>query len=220
MLLAVRVLTVLMVASCVVALRTSAPPARGVAPATGGTLTAPFPAPSAGSQRRGLRYDGVAPRDREAIEQAIAGARPEARRLIAAVAGLTTVRVGPAGPGASGWTAASPDGYVLQLDLAQVSGPLGMRGVDRLVLHELGHVVDFALVDDALGAALDAEVPRGYGCADGVTGSCAPQRERFAETFAKWAMDDIGLNLEIGYRVPPPVVPLATWGAPLARLAG
>jgi hypothetical protein len=40
-----------------------------------------------------------------------------------------------------------------------------------------------------------------------------------AESFAKWALGDIGINLEIGYKVPPPSAPLDVWGAPLARLA-
>jgi hypothetical protein len=52
-----------------------------------------------------------------------------------------------------------------------------------------------------------------------VTGSCAPQQERFAESFAKWASGDIGVNLYAGYAVPPPG-DLEAWGAPLAALAG
>ena len=42
---------------------------------------------------------------------------------------------------------------------------------------------------------------------------------RVTESFAKWALGDIGVNLEIGYKVPPPSAPLDVWGAPLARLA-
>ena len=59
----------------------------------------------------------------------------------------------------------------------------------------------------------------GYGCDEGVSGACADEAERFAESFAKWALGDIGVNLEIGYKVPPPSAPLDVWGAPLARLA-
>ena len=39
--------------------------------------------------------------------------------------------------------------------------------------------------------------------------------ERFAESFAKWATGDIGVDLYLGYKVPPPD-DLAGWGAPLA----
>ena len=42
--------------------------------------------------------------------------------------------------------------------------------------------------------------------------------ERFAESFAKWASGDIGVDLYLGYKVPPPD-DLANWGAPLAALA-
>jgi hypothetical protein len=85
------------------------------------------------------------------------------------------------------------------------------------VLHELGHVVDFALVPDTLVERLNAQVPTRYGCADGVTGACANWREVFAESFAKWATGDIGVNLNLGYAIPPPA-DLEAWGAPLARL--
>jgi hypothetical protein len=84
--------------------------------------------------------------------------------------------------------------------------------------HELGHVVDHALLTDDVVAAMDSEIPTGYGCEEGVTGACANSEERFAETFAKWALGDIGVNLDIGYKVPPPSVALDVWGQPLARL--
>ena len=86
-------------------------------------------------------------------------------------------------------------------------------------MHELGHVIDGALVSDALIAHLDADIPAGLGCEDGRLGGCASRQERFAETFAKWALGDIGVNLDVGYKVPPPSVPLDTWGEPLAHLA-
>ena len=179
-----------------------------------------FAAPTAASRAQPLRFDAVAPTDQQAVLAAIGRARPEAQRLIAAVSGLTVVRVGPLVPGEAGLTSSSADGYAMQLDLAGVTASLGARGVDRLVLHEFGHVVDAALVPDALKASLDAGIPRGYGCDNGVSGSCAVREERFAESFAKWAMDDIGLNLSLGYKVPPPALPLAAWGAPLIGLAG
>lgn len=177
------------------------------------------PALTADVRARSFTWDGVAPGDRAAIQAAIARARPDAQRLIAATDGLVTLRVGGAGANAAGVTQTTASGYDVTLDLASVSRTLGQRGIERLVLHELGHVVDFQLVPPATDAVLDAGIPRGYGCEDGVGGSCAAPEERFAESFAKWALDDIGVNLSIGYKVPPPSAPLSTWGAPLSALA-
>ena len=47
----------------------------------------------------------------------------------------------------------------------------------------------------------------------------APRGERFAETFAKWAMgNDLGADLYIGYAVPPPSAGFDAWAAPLRSL--
>jgi hypothetical protein len=162
----------------------------------------------------------VAPADRRAFLAAIASARPEARRLIGLVDGLVVVRIGPTGvPGAIGLTEDGAAGYRVTVDLGLVVQRFGPRGVDRTVLHELGHVVDHALLTDDVSAALDAGIPAGWGCDNGISGACASPQERFAESFAKWALGDIGVSLDIGYRVPPPAAPLDVWGAPLARLA-
>ncbi|CAA9470541.1 MAG: hypothetical protein AVDCRST_MAG53-1250 [uncultured Solirubrobacteraceae bacterium] len=189
-------------------------------PAEGGVASAAFAAPTAGSRTQGVIFDGVSPGDRQAVLAAVAGAQPDARRLMNKVGGLVTVRVGPAGGGAAGSTQPTRRGYDVVLDLALVSRTLGRRGIERLVFHEFGHVVDFALVPDATLAALDAGIPRGYGCEQGRLGACADREERFAESFAKWAADDIGVNLSVGYKVPPPALSLATWAAPLTQLAG
>ena len=169
----------------------------------------------------GLRFDpSVAEGDRQAVLGAIAAARPDARRLIDIVDGLVVVRVGPIGGQAIGLTESdghSP-GYTVTLDLGLVSRRYGDRGIDRVVLHELGHVVDHALVPPALATQLDREIPSGIGCDQGTMGACADRDERFAETFAKWALGDIGVNLDIGYKVPPPDMGLDGWGAPLAQL--
>jgi hypothetical protein len=162
----------------------------------------------------------VAPADRGAFLAAVASARPEARRLIGMVDGLVAVRIGPTGvAGAIGLTEDGMSGYRVTVDLGLVVQRFGARGVDRTVLHELGHVVDHALLTDDVTAALDAGIPAGWGCENGISGACASRQERFAESFAKWALSDIGVSLDIGYRVPPPAAPLDVWGAPLARLA-
>lgn len=169
----------------------------------------------------GLRFaPDVHPLDQQVILATIARARPEARALIDRVDGAVTVRVAATGGSVAGVTSSRPGGYDVVLDLGAVSRALGERGIARLVLHELGHVVDFALVPDDLARELDEGVPRGYGCEAGASdGACAGRRERFAETFAKWATGDIGAALSIGYRIPPPNS-LEAWGEPLARLEG
>jgi hypothetical protein len=166
-----------------------------------------------------FRFDPSIPAgDQAAIRLAVAHARPEAQRLIARVDGRVRIRVGDPGQGAIGTTETTRDGWTVTVDLGAVWPRYGQRGVDRLVLHELGHVVDGALVDDATMGRLDAGIPRGWGCADGFRGACASVPERFAESFMKWATDDIGVDVWLGYEVPPPGPSLGAWGAPLARL--
>ena len=167
----------------------------------------------------GLRFDAsVAPADRQLVLREIALARPEARRLIGIVDGLVTVSAGDAtlgGPDAVGLTESSVKGFSVTLNLAAVWQGEGERGVQRLVLHELGHVVDGALVKPDLAARLDALIPPSYGCDPQQPEiGCAPRPERFAETFAKWCTGDIGFNLPIGYKVAPPAS-LDDWGAQL-----
>jgi hypothetical protein len=168
----------------------------------------------------GLRFSpDVAPADRQLVLRDVAGARPEARRLIDMVDGLVTISVGDTsadGPDTIGYTQPTTDGFAVRLNLAAVYQTEGERGTQRLILHELGHVVDAVLVKPDLAAKLDAPIPAGYGCdplAESRIG-CAPRAERFAETFSKWCTGDIGVNLPIGYKVAPPPS-LDDWGAQL-----
>jgi hypothetical protein len=130
-----------------------------------------------------------------------------------------TVEVGQTGEnGAVGLTRSAGNRFEVTLDLGRVWHEWGQRGASRLVLHELGHVVDFVLVPAALEQKLDAEIPAGYACDPGVpTGACAARQERFAETFAKWATGDIGVDIQLGYKVLPPAS-LEEWGRPLSGL--
>ena len=194
-----------------VALRPPAAPQAAQSPSGGPPLTA--------QQRTGtLSFSGVNSQDQQVIVDAIHSARPEAQRLIDMVDGAVTVSVMDAGASAAGWTQADQNGYQVNIDLAKVSSQLGPRGVQRTVLHEFGHVVDFALVPPDLKARLDAEIPQGYSPCE--AGQRSARAERFAETFSKWATGDIGASLDIGYRVPPPSVSLEEWGGPLAQLQG
>lgn len=205
----------LIVFALIVSARQPEQSAAGANPAGGPPLTA--------QQRAGsLTFQGVSPQDQQMILDAIGRARPEARRLIDIVDGSVTIGVGDTGPSAAGWTQPTADGYRVAFDLTRVNQELGQRGVTRTVLHELGHVVDFALVPPALKQQLDAEIPQGYSpCEAGQRdAACAAREERFAETFSKWATGDIGAQLNIGYRVPPPSVSLEEWGRPLAQLPG
>jgi hypothetical protein len=194
--------------------------ASGVLGAAGGPAAPAALGSDAPPEGGSLTFDpAVAAPDREAILAAVAGARPEARALIDRVAGRVRIVVGPTGRDAAGVAETSGDGrWLLTLDLAGVVPATGARGVERVVLHELGHVVDHTLVGPALAARLEAGIPRGWGCDQGVSGACADRTERFAESFAKWATGDIGVDLYIGYRVPPPGPSLDAWGAPLAAL--
>jgi hypothetical protein len=160
---------------------------------------------------------GVPAADRDAFLAAVSHARPEAQALIAVVDGLVDVHIGATDAGTVGVTQSVGDRYDVTVNLGIVSRRYGQRGIDRDVLHELGHVVDFALVPPETNSRLDAEIPRGYGCDSQNSGGCASVTERFAESFAKWATGDIGVDLYLGYKVPPPD-DLAGWGAPLAAL--
>jgi hypothetical protein len=175
----------------------------------------------ADARRAAFRFTaGTAPQDAQAFAAAVGRARPEARRLIGLVDGLTDVRVSPTGADALGITTAGGPRYDVVVDLGRVAQRYGARGIDRVVLHEMAHVIDHALVDDTLMATLQAGIPAGWGCEDGRAGACATPPERFAESFAKWATGDIGVDLYIGYKVPPPGPTLEAWGAPLAQLGG
>jgi hypothetical protein len=201
------------------------------APATANTLGAQYALDADGAQRSGSRLLAPAARDatfrfapevaaydRQAVLASVARARPEAQRLVALVDGLTTVRVGSPPSGAVGTATVGSDDPVVVLDLGLAMRIGGQPALDRLVLHELGHVVDHLIVPQELRRALDADISPGYACPEPGLNACAEPAERFAETFAKWATGDAGVNLRMGYAAPPPRRSLEAWGRPLARL--
>ena len=168
----------------------------------------------------GLRFDASVPeRDRAWILAAVARARPEARRLIDEIDGLVEVRTHSDRGDAIGWARSGQDGSVVSVDTKALNGD---RALDRnvVVLHELGHVIDYELVEDELVRQLDAVIPRTGTCASAteVTGACTAIEERFADTFAKWALRGSVSQVGAGYGVPTPVS-LEAWGAPLGLLA-
>jgi hypothetical protein len=175
-----------------------------------------------------LNLDAVAPPDRAWIQTAIASARPEAQRLIAEIDGLVTVRTDLNRPdtsylgapgGAIGLATFNGSAATVAFDVNRLNGD---RAIDRnvVVLHELGHVVDFLLVGDALTQQLDAGIPPSRECAEELDGAggCNAIPERFADTFAKWALRGRFSIAGSGYGIPTPPS-LEDWGAPLGRLA-
>src|SRR5688572_10206202 len=166
--------------------------------------------------------DSVPARDREWIEAAIAAARPEAQRLIAEVDGLVRYEVHRGVPLGVTRSQVTPQGarFTMSFDVASLDGD---RRQDRwvTVLHEYGHAIDHALVRQELNDALEAGIPRTGACGnqDGaLTGSCAEPAERFADTFAKWALRGGVSAVGAGYQVANPPS-LEGWGAPLGALA-
>jgi hypothetical protein len=158
---------------------------------------------------------GVAPADRDWILAAMARARPEAARLIAEVDGLVTVRTFAAGGATLGITRGGSQGFTVDFDVARLDGD---RVTDRgmVALHELGHVIDFALVPAAVDAALDAQIPRGGPCGRAI--DCDLPEERFADTFAKWALNGAVSEVGAGYGIAMPAS-IEGWGEPLGRIA-
>jgi hypothetical protein len=160
---------------------------------------------------------GVAPADQQWVLAAIAQARPEAQTLIGAIDGLVTIST-ISMPGAP-WVGMAQEGTDdIQLNLAYLDGE---RKQDRstAVLHELGHVVDFELIPDEQMRQLAAALPSsGGGCLTAETGDCTAPEERFADTFAKWALRGSVSVIGAGYGVMTPAS-LETWGQPLGLLA-
>jgi hypothetical protein len=163
--------------------------------------------------------DSVAPDDREWILAAVDKVRPEARQLIDDVDGMTVLSTysDPGGPAVGLMREASAGNYEVSFNLAYLDGE---RKLDRdsTVAHELGHVIDAALVAPELRDRLAASLPPSGGCITQDTGDCTSAEERFADTFAKWALRGEVSAAGAGYAVATPAS-LEDWGAPLATLA-
>jgi hypothetical protein len=171
------------------------------------------------SRAGSLRFaPDMAEADRAWVRAAIAGARPEAQRLIDEVDGVVVVEAEALMPRAIGVAHLGPGRARIALDTRELNAD---RVLDRdaAVLHEFGHVIDHLLVPDELVLGLDAGIPRGT-CRSMVEhiGACSAPEERFADTFAKWALRGRMSMAGSGYAIPTPPS-LEDWGAPLGRLA-
>ena len=170
----------------------------------------------------GLRFaPDVEPADRAWIEAAIRSARPEAQRLIAEIDGLVEIRTDlPRGSGDRPGRDHADRARSSNFDLRSLNYD---RALDRnvVVLHELGHVVDYHLVSDELVQELDRGIPRAGACPATSAlpvGACTAVEERFADTFAKWALGGRISLAGSGYGIPAPRS-IEDWGAPLGLLA-
>lgn len=177
---------------------------------------APGPSPAAASL---LRFRPVVPEaERARILASVARSRPLAQALVAAVGEPIDVGLHDGGPLGRATTARGRRASIT-FDAAALH-ERGEDVYDHAVLHELAHVVDAALVDDALLARLDAAIPRTQACTTpgGRFGGCAEPEERFADTFAKWAMNRPPSAPPLGYGVEAPPS-LERWALPLMSLA-
>ena len=171
-------------------------------------------------RERGLTFaPDVSLADRQWILAAVAKARPEAARLIDEVDGLvrvTTFRKPDAW--LLGWAQTNgPKRYEISFNIARLNGE---RQIDRdpVVIHELGHIIDFALVPDDLRDRLASAVPSAGVCLHQTFADCAQTKEKFADTFAKWALRGNVSIVGAGYSLPSPAS-LEDWGTPLSALA-
>jgi hypothetical protein len=165
----------------------------------------------------GLTFDpAVAPGDQQWVLAAIAKARPEAQSLIGAIDGLVTISTVNE-PGAPYVGMAQEGTDDIRLNIAYLDGE---RKQDRAtaILHELGHVIDFELIPSEQMQQLAGQLPTTGACLTAETGDCTAPEERFADTFAKWALRGEVSVLGAGYAVMSPAS-LESWGTPLGVLA-
>ena len=168
----------------------------------------------------GLRFSTAVPEgDQQWILAAIAKARPEAQQLINDVDGMVVITLfNDRNTNVFGLTkGTAPGAYEVSFNIAWLNTD---RKIDRdaTVLHELGHVIDHRLVPPALRNELAAALPASGACATPEMGDCTAAEERFADTFAKWALRGAVSAAGVGYGVIAPAS-LEDWGAPLSTLA-
>jgi hypothetical protein len=159
---------------------------------------------------------GVDPGDQQWVLAAIASARPEAQSLIHAVDGLVTINTVNV-PDAPYVGLAQEGSDDIMLNLAYLDGER-KRDRAQAILHELGHVIDFELIPTDQMQQLAGAVPSTGACMTPESGGCTAPEERFADTFARWALRGAVSAYGAGYQVMSPGS-LESWGEPLALLA-
>jgi hypothetical protein len=161
----------------------------------------------------------VTPQDQAWILAAVTKVRPEARQLIDDVDGMVTISTYSEPGGDAVGTAQQVGNHLFQVrfNLAYLDGER-KADRDKTVVHELGHVIDFALMPAGMRDQLAAQLPSSGTCFTADTGDCTAPEERFADTFAKWALRGAVSAYGAGYSTLSPAS-LETWGTPLAQLA-
>jgi hypothetical protein len=168
----------------------------------------------------GLRFDAaLSTNERRWILVSVGHLRPEALQLIDQVPGTVTFS-GFWGNGV--WLLgyvkeAGPGDYGVWVNTARLDSEAAAPRRDAVVAHELGHVMEMTLVSRALRDQMVASLPSSGGCPRPRFGDCAPAKEKFADTFGKWALRGSAPAGQ-GYRVRTPAS-LDDWGAPLSQLA-
>ena len=172
--------------------------------------------------RRGaaLRARGRAGRTARGSRPRSGSARPEAQRLIAEIDGLVEIRTDLPRGMAIGLAEMTPSRAVVRFDLRSLNGD---RALDRnvVVLHELGHVIDYRLVPDELVQELDAQDPAPARARRRARCRSAPARPSRSASptrspSGRWAAGSRSPAPATGYRRPPSI---EDWGAPLGLLA-
>jgi hypothetical protein len=161
----------------------------------------------------------VTPADQAWILDAVGRVRPEARQLIDDVDGMVTVSMfsDPEGAAVGTTQQVGEQRFDVRFNRAYLDGE---RRADRdvTVVHELGHVIDAALMSPTLRDQLAAQLPTSGSCFTAETGDCTAAEERFADTFAKWGLRGAVSAFGAGYGTLAPAS-LESWGVPLAALA-
>jgi hypothetical protein len=154
-----------------------------VAPNTRGVLIPRAGALASAQPPTSLRFaPDVSDDDRRTILHVVSLAGPVAKRLIDAVDGLTVVSIRPLSPRLAGLaTRRGPGHYGVRLNPRLMGSSEAQQS--HTILHELGHVLDFALVSDRLRVRLAPQFP----CLPTGRGRCS-QHERFAQGFMIWAL--------------------------------
>lgn len=193
-----RTVAALVVAVVALTLPAAAAPAARRSPEPRGTVLA------------AARFQGLSASDRAWIDSVVAAAPRTARDALRKVAPYLTIQRGAIEDAAGGNSASIELGAGAAPRFVVAYGPFTLlRGGygAHMVLHELGHVVDNALLDDderdaLTGAWLTA--PAWVDCYPQPTGSssrCVPWTEIFAEQFAFYGTGD--LDMRTTYNVPP-----------------
>lgn len=159
---------------------------------------------------RGFRFaPTLTKKERRRLDRIVSFAGPGAKRLISAVDGLTILTVESLHPSILGAARRLEHGrYRIQITPRELRPPRGSTAFT--LLHELGHVVDYAVVPNHVRDRL----ARQYPCIRYRPNPCG-LAERFADGFAVWAITTGNFSPR---EAPKPRLRLDGWSNVLGRL--